>query len=446
LEAFLERVGRLPQVACIALLVGCNDASSPARVELEVLTWWQEDSEKGAFAAVEEHLDDHIRVVQNRGQSATLARSDLTQFMLMKRPPSSFQANLGADVLRWSIVDLYPPSGPCCTRETYLEPIDELLTDSRLLENVEDEIKDHLGLDGAYYAVPLNIHRLNLLFFNRALLPDAETSITIDTLCPADPTSGAPAHDIAIGYDDGFSLAQLTFEILLPSLYGPEFYTQLFVTGRVESDWREKMRHVLECVKYLSRRFLRGSSMRWPDAVRAVKEGRAAFTLTGDWAIGALESPSYPADVGSMVVPHRGRQATFVYTADTFPLPLGAPRRDATLTLLQIMTRSDVQVAFSKTKGSMPARRDARQAPEFDTPTRRDFEDGSIVKLLATSGLLPPYYPIAEINAKLREMALKKSRDDTLESVLDAIDIAKDSIPRWREELRSPPGGSASSP
>src|SRR5262249_28670545 len=152
-----------------------------------------------------------------------------------------------------------------------------------------------------------------------------------------------------------------------------------------------------------SRSFIRDSgSLTWADAVQRVASQKAHFTVTGDWANGELSAGFAAGTVESMPFP--GTAGTFVFTPDTFPLPRDAPHPAETLALHETMTSSAAQQAFSARKGSIPARFDVDLVPlgARAQRTRDDFLSADAV--LATSGLLPPYYPLDALADLLSDM------------------------------------------
>ncbi len=92
---------------------------------LEVLTWWRDDSEAAAFSVLRSSVPDHVRRTDPGSVNSTRTRSRLADNLSAGKPPSSFQANLGADVLRWNQVEFADEeTGAPRPAPDYLEPLE----------------------------------------------------------------------------------------------------------------------------------------------------------------------------------------------------------------------------------------------------------------------------------------------------------------------------------
>lgn len=415
-------------------LAGCD--AEPEPVTLEVYSWWREASERVAFdAVIRIHETSHpeVHVVNRHDPTAKDLRKIVAARLLAGATPSTFQANLGADLLRWTVVDTDDGS---VRSQNFLSALDGLFAsdDSDSFGSALPKVLlDTLGAGPSHlpFAVPLNVHRLNVLYFNPRRV--AATALAIDELCPSAP---APRLDlsIAIGLEDPHSLFLLAFENVLPALAGPKFYDDLF-RGRAGADWQATVSRALACVQYLSQSFMRDSgSLNWSEAAERVANGQADLTVTGDWANGELKAALDAGTVESMAFP--GTDGTFVFTADTFPIPVGAPNARETWALLETMTSREAQRAFSEEKGSIPARLDV-ELGERAQRTRAEFLAAEPV--LATSGLLPPYYPLDALVDLLREMISPSAGAAEIDAVLRLLRDADPLLAVWQERLERGP-------
>jgi glucose/mannose transport system substrate-binding protein len=200
------------------------------------------------------------------------------------------------------------------------------------------------------------------------------------------------------------------------------------------------VRHALRCVQYLSRSFLDDRDKGWAEALAQVQEGSAAFSVMGDWANGELKTALDNGDVDA--VPFPGSDKTFVFTSDTFPLPISAPYPVQSMALLDTIASRDAQLAFSREKGSIPARKDVNVAElgARAVSTQTAFAASDVRKVLATSGLFPPYYPDDELSTRLSAMTQPGATVDRVEEV---IQLLRDGVPllgRWQSRLDRGPG------
>ena len=128
-------------------------------------------------------------------------------------------------------------------------------------------------------------------------------------------------------------------------------------------------------------------------------DGEVAMTAMGDWAKGYLESQGWVAgeDFAAIPLPELAALDTpYVFTADTFNLPKGAPNDAGARRLLSTMGSLEGQARFSRFKGAIPARSDIDPSayPDFLdavlVQTIEDFQaaaDGDAL-VIALSGLL----------------------------------------------------------
>ena len=445
--------GRLMNAPAVLLglaAAGCGD--SPETVRLDVYSWWDESEEKVGFDTVARmHMDRHENVeVRNLdSEGADGAREEMSMRMLAEAPPATFQANIGADVLRWAVVDTErDPNGSVedepDSSSNFISPLDDLFSETGF--TVPEELAAHLrvGEGTDPFAVPLNIHRVNVLYYNKARRKEFEDRTgknlsLFDTLCPLDaddPNAPELGTSIALAYADPWPLILLVFENILPALVAadpgedPYFYTRLFEGQRPGS---EKVERAFECAQYLARSaHMSSSDWLWADTVRAVANPRstATFTVMGNWANPLLKDALANDEVGAEPFP--GTNDIYVYTSDTFPLPVGVEHSAETVELLKTFASEEGQIRFSREKGSIPARLNVN----FESPWPASEGFPTMQKLLATSGYFPPYYPAATLARDLRTMMQSdvdpRNRADALRSFTDLEPL----LFRWQERLR----------
>jgi glucose/mannose transport system substrate-binding protein len=417
---------------------------------LEVFSWWQQQSERKAFdRLVTLHQASHpqVKVHSAPDAAAELARDALTARMLAGAAPATFQANVGADLLRWTTVDSTSLDGVNDT-ERRIEDLTELYRDLNLTRVIPAPILEALSIGGAsqYYAVPIDIHRLNMIYYRTESLKAFEAKyagsfLDIDVLCPKDPLDTPPLDiKIAISTDDQFSLVLLVFENILPALSGGDFYDRLFrgqaPTSNGGGDWTFDVRRALHCLKYLSRSFVeQHNQLTWASATVRVIDEEASFTVMGDWAEGLLTDALARGSVQSSVFP--GTEEVFVFTADAFPLPVATPHPAEAEAFLRTISSGAAQLAFSREKGSIPARTDFDA--ELDPRSiQKRWQFDHTRPLLATSGLFPSYFPTKALSQVLRELVYPGSAEEQIEKVITLLRDAYPLFARWQHRLAQP--------
>jgi len=449
--------------ALCTVTVGCV-APERDKLRLEAYSWWTRPSEKNAFASVlsiynSAHQDSEAVNQVTETSNATEVRATLTARLLAGAPPSTFQANAGADLLRWTAMDTTEAALPSASR---IAPLDGLFQRTGLSEVLPSDLYKALqaGPLRLPYAVPLNIHRLNLIYYNTAALSRyradhaGQSFLDLAVLCPknvdellADPKQKL-ALKIAVGLRDSFTLTLFALENVLPAIAGATpydnasggtLYDQLLRGNLDEQEWRAPVFRALQCVQYLSRSFLDNHDKSWADALNQVEVGEADFSVMGDWANGELKRALEGHRVEAQIFP--GSEGTFVFTSDTFPLPVAAPYAKESEALLETLASVAAQLAFSREKGSIPARADIttedvrEKLGQRAAQTRQDFDSPEVHKSIATSGLFPPYYPDQELSARLTAMTADGASEASIEHVIALLRNTLPLLKRWQDRI-----------
>jgi glucose/mannose transport system substrate-binding protein len=149
----------------------------------------------------------------------------------------------------------------------------------------------------------------------------------------------------------------------------------------------------------------------WDQALDLVLRGEAAMTIMGDWAKGYVldqaQKDDLKIDIGQIPTP--GTDGTFVFTTDTFGLPIGARNPEGARALLSLFASVEGQNTFSLIKGSIPARNDA-PARSYDSDANNTLSEFRRVSndrdslVPATAIIAPPEYMNA-INEVLSDFA-----------------------------------------
>lgn len=373
-----------------------NSVANNTSGRVELFSWWTSGGEASALAAsigIHKQKYPNVNVVNLTGQDANVARAQLVQRMQGGNPPDTFQVNIGADLMKWV------KSNGIDATESPLAPIDTYVSKNGFYSLLVDQV----SAGGAFYAVPMNVHRINSLFYNKKVFTDlgfdepfeGMTLGQFNDLCAT--LKNAGKVPLALGNVGTWTLQELVFEDILPGIAGAAYY---------ESFWRGKAKTSDDVIKQtidealLLRSYFndKADEIDWQPALDKVQSGEAAMGAMGDWAKGYFESKGWKADVDFGVVQFPGAHKVFVYTADSFPLPINdAPSHDLAAQLLQTFASVESQVAFNQIKGSIPARSDIdlTQYPDsFDAMhlrTYQSFQDATqaLTTALALSGLLP---------------------------------------------------------
>jgi glucose/mannose transport system substrate-binding protein len=408
--------GRLLFGSVMTLLTAGAACSGPAGREneasgsVEIFSWWTSGGEADALGAVidlHEERVPHATVVNAAVDFAEKAREQLQQRMEAGAPPDLFQANIGADLFKWVLLN-----GSDDT-DARVEDLTALAEEKGWLEAFDPDVLEAASFDGKLYGLPVNVHRLNSLFYRKDLfeaydLQPPTTVAELIGLCEAieekvelqaeSPTGTMSC--LGLGNKWNWTLSMVTFEMIFPAVAGADYYESFWLGEKSATD--PELTQALdlalelfcggtdttdcEATSFFNRDF---GEVDWDVGVGALIEKSAMMAPMGDWAKGFLEAEGLEPNVDFGVVPFPGSSGICVITADTFGLPIGAPNREGAIALLETMASVQGQIQFNRLKGSVTPRADIA-ATEFDTMTQGvmdDFARDTNVKAL--SGLLP---------------------------------------------------------
>ncbi len=394
----------LLSLGCFSQVLGCSSGDPDSASLVEFFSWWTKPGEVealDAMLAVHQRRHPETKVLNAAAKDSTTARDRLRARLEASEPPDTFQANVGQDLLRWVLYNGVDAA------ESKVEPLSaQRLLGKPWAEVFPEAVLAAAGFDGAVYAVPVNIHRTNSLFYNKQVFAELglEPPASLPELfvaCQA--LTDAGVVPLAVGGRGSWTISLLIFENLLVALQGASFYEDYF-TGRIPNPADPRMLEVLEEALVLWQYTNEDArDIEWDEAVARVHHGQAAMTVMGDWAKGALNQLGGQPGETFGQIPFPGTAGVFLFTADTFPLPKGAPRREEALDLLASFASVEGQDAFNPIKGSIPARRDV-DVSAYDPLAQAMIADFSVDRLaLALSGLAPSTFT-DEVQDSLAEM------------------------------------------
>jgi glucose/mannose transport system substrate-binding protein len=242
------------------------------------------------------------------------------------------------------------------------------------------DVLDLVTHRGRFYAVPLNVHRTNSLFYNARIFREQGLRPP-STLAELDSVAGILRSrgivPLAMGYRSPWTLTMLAFEALLVGEAGPDYYRQFFA-GRRSADDPELLRVLTHLTRMLSYANDDAASLDWDGALDLMRNGGAAMAIMGDWAKGYLVNEGCKVGEDFGQAPSPGSGHAFVFATDVFGLPKRAAHPADAIDLLKVFGSKEGQSAFSRLKGSIPARIDV-DVTTYDMSARvsmRDFMEG----------------------------------------------------------------------
>ncbi len=242
-----------------------------------------------------------------------------------------------------------------------LLPLDEVAAAQRWDEMLPKPIAESLKHKGRYYAVPLNIHRVNWLWLNERILKESGAAVptTWDQFFVVAEAMKRAGY-AAVAYYGRDTQNLLLFEIVAFGVGGPAFHRKALL----EYDAAELSGPVMEKVLLTYRR-IKGYVERPDHAQVSMERGMSMFQtgqvgmhLMGDWANPAYYPPDRAAPFKSLCVPAPGSGNHFLFTSDAIAMFRGtdAATQKGQLAFADALMTAAVQHDYSVQKGSIPAR------------------------------------------------------------------------------------------
>jgi glucose/mannose transport system substrate-binding protein len=350
----------------------------PSADVVEIYHWWTSGGEAAAINALVDVFKakyPDVAVIQSpvAGGAGYVFQAVIKPLVLAGEAPDAFQMHAGYE-------------GKPYYDGGYLDPITSLWNDEKWADFIPKVVQDMVKFGNDYYAVPVNIHRPNVVWYNKPLLTahgiDPATLTTWDAFFAAcDTLKAAGITPISLG-DSGKWAATHVLEQIIAS-EGIGFY-QDWVNGKVTSATDAKLLDALtKFSKYLGYVNTDHAALTWDQATAKVITGEAAFNIMGDWANGEfyVANKVYGTDYGTFPVP--GTAGMYGLVIDCFQHPKGVKHPENSLNWLKVVGSKEGQDAFNPIKGSISARTDS------DTTKYGAYQKAAIADFKAATHMYP---------------------------------------------------------
>ena len=351
-----------------------------AKGKFEFFSWWTAGGEaegKNDILNLYKQLYPNVEVVDAAvaGGGGDKAKAVLKTRMQGNDPPDTFQVHGGPE-----LIDGY-------VKAKRMDPVTSIYSDMNMKSAYPEQLLGLVTDGGEIYSVPANIHRGNVLFYNKKVFTDNNLTPPTswdDVYKVADALKAKSIPAFAVGGKDSWSVTML-FEDALLANGGAQKFKDL-MSGK--ADWTDPA--VVSALGVLAKLWTSDyvnkdyAALTWDEAAGKVLKGEAAMTVMGDWAKGYFQAndPNWATDIGWMPTP--GTTGIFKVITDSFGLPKGAKNPDNTKNFLKLMGSKVGQVTFNLRKGSIPARTDT-DTSQFDVYMKDAAKDFSEAKDLVGS-------------------------------------------------------------
>jgi glucose/mannose transport system substrate-binding protein len=390
--------------------------------------WWVSPGESAALQALINVFANKYPGVailptsvsgKNEGGGSFELFNVVQPMILAGQAPDAFQMNGGYSGQRYVDGD-------------YLEKIDEIWESENLEEVTHLIVQEICKFNGHYYAIPVNIHRTNVIWYNKKILdengidPKALTSWKAFFEATDKLKEGGMESPIQMGRT--WTAAQV-FEGIIASI-GIEFYED-FIGGKVTNKKDTRIIEAFEIFeKYLKYVNPDNTEINWDTATKRIIKGEGAFNIMGDWNNGEFESAGlkYGTDYG--VIPIPGTEELYGMGVDTFQRPKGAVHPKGSQRWLKVVASKEGQDAFNPLKGSISARIDSDTIKygQYQQNAIKDFWDARYMYPTLSNGA--PVLFVGSINEALAEFIEKKDKEKSIEKITNFAKEFNDTFTR----------------
>ena len=399
----------VPVVIALTVMLMVAGGTFPAQAkdlsgQLEIFSWWAGNEGPALQALIDLYKNRHPKVeVVNAtvtGGSGVNAKAVLKTRMLGGEPPDSFQVHAGQELIgTWVKADR-------------MEDLTFLFKEQGWMDVFPKGLVKQIGTETGIWSVPVNIHRSNVIWYIPANLEKWGAKVPgtwAEFFVIASKLKEKGVVPLALAQN--WTANHLWESVALASL-GAKNWDALWA-GELAFDSPEGIAAWELFGKVLAFTNEDASSLSWQQATDMVVDGRAAFNIMGDWAAGYLSTTKkLAAGSGFGWAPSPGTVGGFMFLADSFGLPKGAPNRDNVIAWLALLGSKEGSDAFNPLKGSISARTDANLAKynDYAKSASADFGSNRIVGsvahgVTANEGFMNDFASVMEMFLKTRNAA-----------------------------------------
>ncbi|ANK85373.1 MULTISPECIES: ABC transporter substrate-binding protein [unclassified Rhizobium] len=408
----------------VVMLAGLGAAQAADVKEVQMLHWWTSGGEAAALNVLKEDLAKEgfaWKDVPVAGGGGDAAMTALKAMVAAGTYPTASQ------MLGYTVLD-YAQAG-------VMGDLTETAKKEGWDKSVPAALQKFSVYDGKWVAAPVNVHSVNWLWINKAVMDKiggSQPKSFDDLIALLDKAKAAGVIPLALG---GQNWQEATmFDSIVLSTGGPEFYKKAFNDLDEESLKSDTMKksfdNLAKIVKYVDPNF---SGRDWNLATAMVIKGDALVQVMGDWAKGEFVAAKKTPDKDFLCYRFPGTEGSVIYNSDMFGMfNVPEDRKAAQVALATATLSKSFQSAFNVVKGSVPARTDVPDT-DFDACGKKGIADlkaanegGTLFGSLAQGYGAPPAIANAykDVVSKFVHGQIKSS-DEAVTQLVQAIDDAR---------------------
>ncbi len=348
--------------------------------EVEVLHWWTSGGEAKSVGELKKimqgkgHTWKDFAVAGGGGDNAMTV---LKSRVVAGNPPAAAQIK-GPAIQEWASEGVLANLDATAKAEKW---------DSLLPAVVADVMK----YKGNYVAAPVNVHRVNWMWANAAVLKKAGVAGAPKTwdefFVAAEKVKKAGLIPVAHGGQNWQDFT--TFESVVLGVGGAKFYSDALIKLDQKALTSATMTKSLETFRKVKSYIDPASPGRdWNLATAMVIQEKAAFQFMGDWAKGEFTAAGKVPGKDYICAAAPGTGNAYTFNVDSFAMfkLKDAAAQKAQADLAAAIMGTEFQEVFNLNKGSIPVRLNMDMA-KFDDCAKLSTKD--FVATSKTGGLLP---------------------------------------------------------
>ncbi|MBK9347762.1 MAG: carbohydrate ABC transporter substrate-binding protein [Burkholderiaceae bacterium] len=409
---------KLSKLATAVALVVAGSAAGAG--EVEVLHWWTSGGEAKSVGELKSimqgkgHTWKDFAVAGGGGDNAMTV---LKSRVVAGNPPAAAQIK-GPAIQEWASEGVLADLTPVATTEKW---------DSLLPGVVANVMK----YKGKYVAAPVNVHRVNWMWANAAVLKKAGVASAPKTwdefFAAADKVKKAGLIAVAHGGQNWQDFT--TFESVVLGVGGAKFYNDALVKLDQKALTSATMTKALETFRKVKAYTDPAAPGRdWNLATAMVIQEKAAFQFMGDWAKGEFTAAGKVPGKDYICAAAPGTANAYTFNIDSFAMfrLKDANAQKAQGDLAAAIMGTQFQEIFNLNKGSIPVRLNMDMA-KFDDCAKLSAKD--FVGTAKSGGLVPSIAHQMAVNPAAQgaiQDAVSQFWNDDKVSVADGVkSIAK---------------------
>jgi len=348
--------------------------------EVEVLHWWTSGGEAKSVGELKKIMQSKGHVWKDfavAGGAGDNAMTVLKSRVVAGNPPAAAQIK-GPGIQEWAA-------------EGVLANLDATAKAEKWDELLPKVVADGMKYKGNYVAAPVNVHRVNWMWANSAVLKKAGVAGAPKTwdefFAAAEKVKKAGLIAVAHGGQNWQDFT--TFETVVLGVGGAKFFNDALVKLDPKALTSETMSKSLETFRKVKAYTDAAAPGRdWNLATAMVIQEKAAFQFMGDWAKGEFTAAGKVPGKDYICAAAPGTANAYTFNVDSFAMfkLKDAAAQKAQSDLAAAIMGTEFQEVFNLNKGSIPVRLNMDMA-KFDDCAKLSSKD--FVATSKAGGLLP---------------------------------------------------------